>query len=836
MAESIKILYVDDNKMDRMLVRDALEREHVGFVLTEARSQDEFETLIHEEHFDLVLTDFNILGFKGLQVLEKVKSLQRDVPVIIVTGTGTEEVAVEAMKQGAGDYVIKSAAHINRLPQTIITVLEKARITREHNKAQKELARINRIYAVISQINQMIVRTTVQEKLYCESCEIAVRYGKFRLAWIGLIDASGKSVKPYCWSGHEDGYLSDNSFSCAANVPEGNGPVGTAIRSGEYAVCNNISTETMFIPWRENAIERGYQSVIALPFKMRDQVIGTFNLYADEVDFFDQNEINLLVEVINDLSFAIDSIQVEEERKQAIGKLRLSEARQRLILNSIHEVIYSTIQAKPGAFDAKADFVSDRTMDILGIQASEFIETPHLWERLIHPLDKPDLEAQTNMIFSSGKTGTRLYRMQNRKKGKYVWIEDVVVPQLNEEGKVIGTFGVARDISERKKAQEDLLKAKLKAEESDRLKSAFLTNMSHEIRTPMNGILGFASILQESGNSGDDIKRFTGLIQKSGERMLNIMNDIINISKIESGNVDVYTSKIEPDKLLMSVYESFHDEATKKGLRFVIETDAPDKDFHLISDKEKLETILTGLLKNALKFTKEGEIRVGYLKRSNHLEFFVQDTGVGIEIAKQAVIFDRFRQGSEEHTRNYEGAGLGLAIAKAFVQKLGGEIWLESQPGLGSTFYFTVYNLDLHVADKSDATDVKTNKTNQPNELLKVLIAEDEEASELYMAMMLKDMSREIIRVKTGIGAVNACRNHPDIDLILMDIQMSDMNGYEATKRIRKFNPSVTIIAQTAYALAGDKEKALAAGCNDYLAKPIKKDTFMRMIKLHLNR
>jgi len=214
----------------------------------------------------------------------------------------------------------------------------------------------------------------------------------------------------------------------------------------------------------------------------------------------------------------------------------------------------------------------------------------------------------------------------------------------------------------------------------------------------------------------------------------------------------------------------------------------------------------------------------------------VKDTGVGIEIAKQSIIFDIFRQGSEELTRNYEGAGLGLAIAKAFVQKLGGEIWVESQPGVGSTFYFTAYNLDLSAADTLNVVEVKTNASPQPNELLKVLIAEDEEASELYMTMMLKDMSREIIRVKSGTGAVNACRNNPDIDLILMDIQMSDLNGYEATKRIRKFNPSVTIIAQTAYALAGDKEKALAAGCNDYLAKPIKKDTFMRMIKLHLNR
>ncbi len=393
---------------------------------------------------------------------------------------------------------------------------------------------------------------------------------------------------------------------------------------------------------------------------------------------------------------------------------------------------------------------------------------------------------------------------------------------------------------EKEKRAAELIIAKEHAEESDRLKSAFLANMSHEIRTSMNGILGFSGLLNSPNLTGEKQKEYIRIIENSGKRMLNIINDIVSISKIESGIQEVNISETNINDQIDYIQNFFMSETEKKGITLFAKNYLPPKDVIVNTDKEKLYAILTNIVKNAIKFTNEGFIEFGCIKKGKFLEFYVKDTGVGISQEHKRLIFERFRQGSESLSRNYEGAGLGLSISKAYVELLGGQIWVESQEENfsdgkegGSTFYFTIPFCKKHIEKQvSEKVIEKFSEKNQFNNL-KVLITEDDKITEKLISIHVKKYSKEVLIARNGAEAVQICLNNPDIDLILMYIKMPIMNGYEATKEIRKFNKKVIIVAQTAYALLGDKEKSIETGFNDYISKPFKNITFTELMDKH---
>ncbi|PLW99504.1 MAG: hypothetical protein C0593_03055 [Marinilabiliales bacterium] len=396
-------------------------------------------------------------------------------------------------------------------------------------------------------------------------------------------------------------------------------------------------------------------------------------------------------------------------------------------------------------------------------------------------------------------------------------------------GEIVAVYD---DVTTREIAHVALKEALEKAEESDRLKSAFLANMSHEIRTPMNGILGFADLLKEPGLAGDKQQKYIGIIEKSGERMLNIINDIIDISKIEARLMELNLKTTNVNEQIEYTYTFFKPEAERKGIKLSFNNTLPSKEATTKTDSEKLYAILINLVKNALKYTEKGSIELGYNLKSgngpNELEFYFKDTGVGIPKDRQEAIFERFIQADIADIKARQGAGLGLAITKAYVEMLGGKIWVESEEGIGSTFYFTLpYNTEQDAEIKRQIELSEKNKTIRK---LKMLIAEDDEVSEILIDSYIKTFSKEIIKTRTGTEAIVSCRQNTDIDLILMDIRMPEMGGYEATRLIREFNKEVVIIAQTAYGLTGDREKAIEAGCNDYIAKPIKKEELQAII------
>ncbi len=325
------------------------------------------------------------------------------------------------------------------------------------------------------------------------------------------------------------------------------------------------------------------------------------------------------------------------------------------------------------------------------------------------------------------------------------------------------------------------------------------------------------------------------VINKSGEPLLNTINDIIELSKIESGQSEVNIETVDINEILKYQCGFFLPQAEQKGLEFRIFIDLPLGEIKLLTDKGKLESILINLIKNALKFTQEGFVECGIKSNSEHLEIYISDSGPGIPKDRQEAIFERFVQADLEITRPHEGSGLGLAIAKEYTAMLGGAITVDSEPGKGSRF---TISLPLRLAEKEEEV-AATSEQPAPNDLnaqgiQTILVVEDDPDSFAYLEIILTGLHYRVFHASNGKAAVELCRAHPEIALILMDLKMPVMDGLEATRLIRQFNTTIPIIAQTAYALAGDSQIALDVGCNAYLTKPIKRKELIKKLNTFL--
>lgn len=441
-----------------------------------------------------------------------------------------------------------------------------------------------------------------------------------------------------------------------------------------------------------------------------------------------------------------------------------------------------------------------------------------------------------------------LYNMENLRRidfyQRHLLIEkqnEIALINLNLENKINERTMLLRErntklrdeMTERQEVESKLIVAKKEAEESNRLKTAFLNNMSHEIRTPLNSILGFIGLLQDTDLAVEDKQDYLEIINKSSQRLITTVNDIIDISKIETGQVEHTISSISVNLLLNNLFDLYKNEATSKGVKLVVLATLSNDRATILSDYYKLNVIISNLLNNAIKFTNEGIIEFGYHLKNEFLIFFIKDSGIGISKGKQRTVFNSFEQADLSSTRAFEGSGLGLSIAKAYIELLGGELWVKSEENVGSEFKFKIpYNTKKE--NKNDLIAIKENKVKKFKDLT-VLIAEDEELNRKYFEVIFKDAFKIIYYAHTGQEAIDICLNNPDIDLILMDMKMPEVSGYTATKEIRAFDKKIIIISQTAYGLAGDKENSIEAGCDNHISKPIKKDEIFEMIGSFFN-
>jgi len=381
--------------------------------------------------------------------------------------------------------------------------------------------------------------------------------------------------------------------------------------------------------------------------------------------------------------------------------------------------------------------------------------------------------------------------------------------------------GVFRNIAERKQAREELLKAKEYAEANDRLKSAFLQNITHELRTPLNGIIGFSEMITQLDSSEEDRIEFNKMIKKSSARLINTITNYMDISMIVSGIVEVNKYPLSLRKLLNNVMEQSIDLCNSRNLQLEFIIKSPDNDIQIVTDENLLIKIFTHLIDNAIKFTKKGSITIAYeFKIENHL-FTVSDTGTGISDETLPVIFEIFRQADISASREYEGSGLGLSIAKGFVKQLGGEIWVETTKNEGSTFCFTL-PVKSSILTETDEVELPPN----PNQRL-VLVAEDDDSNYKYLEIVLKKASFKVFRSYNGSETIEMCRNFPEISILLTDMKMPGMDGFESTREIRKTFPNLPIIALSGLISSDDEAAARLAGCNDYIIKPISKSKLL---------
>ncbi len=412
-------------------------------------------------------------------------------------------------------------------------------------------------------------------------------------------------------------------------------------------------------------------------------------------------------------------------------------------------------------------------------------------------------------------------------KNELIEAQNVRYVQINKE--------LAFQIEEKEKQALELIQAREKAEESDALKSAFLHNLSHEIRTPMNQILGFANFLKEPGLSESDRDDYIGIINSQSHQLLHIITDIVEISKITTGQVDLKLCTFNLAEMMDELLILNKTKAEHRNLKLSLSKKITDEDSIIQGDQIKLKEVFSHLIENAIKFTDEGSIDIEYKRAGDRLIITVKDTGIGINAQEKQAIFDQFRQVEISMARKYGGMGLGLSISNAYIRMMSGIIRVESVPGKGSAFFVEIPYIPAIQAAASPMIVLHLPVISRPDWHDKtLLIAEDEESNVQFLMAVLRSTGIRLLFAVNGLEAVEQCRSHPEIAVVLMDIKMPRMDGLEATKIIKSFCNELPVIATTAFAMASEKEYILQAGCDDYLPKPIKREDLIAKIQKYI--
>ncbi len=549
---------------------------------------------------------------------------------------------------------------------------------------------------------------------------------------------------------------------------------------------------------------------LGVPLLINNNPIGLIITQSyDNPNAYDQSSIEILEIIANQLSIYIEHKKAEETTQ------KLSKA----VVQSPASIVITNP-------DGNIEYVNPKFTQLTGYTLQDVIgQNPRILKSGEHV---EDFYKNLWDTITSGKDWSGEFR-NKKKNGETYWESANISPLVNEDGIITHFVAVKEDITEKKKMIEDIIEAKEQAEAGDRLKTSFMNNISHEIRTPLNGVVGFGQLIAQSGLTYDERESYLQILKKSTDRLINTVNDYMDASLIASGALKIIPVIFNINSLLDDLYGIYSPQCEEKALQLILQIPDRSKDYEMNADRELLKKAFQHLLNNAVKFTKAGTIAFGYKPVNGMLEFYVKDTGIGIREDVMKIIFDAFNQEETGSTRNYEGSGLGLTITKGFIEKMGGKIRLDSQKGKGTNVYFTMHH--------QSATDNKEPK--KPSDPVGIaepekglaIIAEDENSNFFYLDVLLRKASFKTLRAVTGIEAVELFEKNPDVRFILMDIKMPLMDGLEATAIIKKQKPDLPIIAITAYALTGDEHRIKQAGCDDYIAKPLTRETLMNKLK-----
>jgi len=564
---------------------------------------------------------------------------------------------------------------------------------------------------------------------------------------------------------------------------------------------------------RENSFVDTIPVIVMTSFG--DQKIAVEAMKAGALDYIVKSPESL-INLPNSAKFVLKEWKYLKDKDIANKEIRDSQEKFNLFMNNLPAGVFIKDSEQKIIFTNQYFEHNFEATDWLGKPVNQLNPKINISEFLNADVEEGDFNIKTNILNVN----------QNDKNEKFFHTNNFAFKNQDKK-----TFyaGFALDITKQKEIERELIFAKEKAEEADKLKTAFLANVSHEIRTPMNAILGFSELLKSVSNP-EQQNEFIDIISVNTRKLLQIITDIVDIAKMEAGQISVFKERFYLNEILGDMYNEWVETQKvikKDTINFRVHYGFTDEGSLIETDVEKFKRIIESLLDNAFKFTEEGEISVGYNYNNERktIQFFVRDTGIGIRDDMLSVVFEQFRQVEETFTRKFGGMGLGLSISKSMVDLLNGTIWLESVQGKGSTFYFELPHLiqvEEHFIVKELSDFQWKNK--------KILVVEDEFSNFQYLKEVLEPTQIGIVHITNGRDAVDYCLKNTDIDLILMDVKLPILNGIDATKLIRAAGIVTPIIAQTAFAMADDIEKCKNAGCSSYLAKPIKPSELLKVI------
>lgn len=772
----LNILLIEDDKADASVFRRALKRTHLDFNIEVCNEGESVIPTLKSNNFDFIFLDYQLPGADGLSILQRIKLEFMNTPVVVITSQGDEKIAVDMMKNGAFDYFPKSYVTSERLIQVLHTGLKLKSIEEEKNQATLSLKENERLLELV--------------------------YNSTNVG-MSLIDEDGIILRV------------NNAF-CHLFHHKKDDVIGRSF-------IENLSAEkkTDAMPRFKEQLEKGGENTYEHTITNDDN--EPVNLFVTEKVFTDEHGNKFMIATYTDITLK----KQDEEHKRLIESV---------ILNS-NEAISLMKVINNETQELQTIFINDAFTKLTGYESFEILGQKYsvlFGERT----DKIELNKLYDSIYLKQKAEVEII-CYTKNHSEY-WVNLNISPIPDENGRITHWVFIQRDITEKKKIEESLKRSKLEAETAARQRADFLSNMSHEIRTPMNAIIGLTELMLQETKDEKFLENLQS-VKFSADNLLVIINEILDYSKLDAGKVKVEYISFDIKKIFKELDKTLGLKAREKNIQFICNVDA-DCPQYLIGDPVRINQILINLAGNAIKFTHEGkvEVKADLVSKNNNevrLLFSVTDTGIGIPDDKLHLIFESFMQAYTDTQRLFGGTGLGLTISKKLIEMLKGEIRVESAVGKGSKFYF---ELSLKIDKKERKEEpAQTAKSEKDLAGVKILIAEDNRMNQLVAKQIFKKWNVDLQIANTGLEAVQFLIEK-SYDVVLMDLQMPEMNGYEAAEYIRDpdtavINHAVPIIALTADAFPETKSKVLDIGMNDFLMKPFKQEELYEKITQFLN-